>query len=58
MGVERNLRLHLRPLPKEDLWGQRVSTLDQRGDGICVYVSGKCLTKHSFGLLLGVGQNC
>lgn len=58
MGVERNLRLHLRPLPKEDLWGQRVSTLDQRGDGVCLYLSCKCLTRDSFCLLLGVGQNC
>lgn len=58
MGVERNLRLHLRPLPKEDLRGQRVSTLDQRGDGICAYLSCKCLTKDSFCLFLGVGQNC
>lgn len=35
MGVEGNLRLHLRPLPKEDVWSQRVPALDQRGKGFC-----------------------
>lgn len=34
MGVEGNLRLHLRPLPKEDVWSQRVPALDQRGKGL------------------------
>lgn len=31
VGVKGNLRLYLRPLPKEDFWSQRVQALDQRG---------------------------
>ena len=31
MGAQRDLRIHLRAVPQEDLWGQRVPTLDQRG---------------------------
>lgn len=32
VGAEGDLRLHLRPLPKEDLWSEWVPALDQRGN--------------------------